>query len=32
MRNLTLVGEPESTERALAGLLERLPAIEAALR
>jgi mutator protein MutT len=32
MRNLALVGEPERTERALAGLLERLPAIEAALR
>lgn len=32
MRNLTLAGEPENTERALTGLLERLPAIEAALR
>jgi mutator protein MutT len=32
MRNLTLVGEPESTERALAGLLGRLPEIDRALR
>jgi len=32
MRNLTLVGEPERTERALAGLLERLRGIEACLR
>jgi hypothetical protein len=32
MRNLTLIGEPESTERALAALKERLPEIEAALR
>jgi 8-oxo-dGTP diphosphatase len=32
MRNLTLIGEPENTERALVGLRERLPAIEAALR
>jgi 8-oxo-dGTP diphosphatase len=32
MRNLTLIGEPESTERALNGLRERMPAIEAALR
>jgi 8-oxo-dGTP diphosphatase len=32
MRNLALIGEPENTERALDGLRERLPAIEAALR
>jgi Ser/Thr protein kinase RdoA (MazF antagonist) len=32
MRNLTLIGEPENTERALVALRERLPAIEAALR
>ena len=32
MRNLTLIGEPENTERALARLEERLPAIERALR
>jgi hypothetical protein len=31
MRNLLLVGEPELTERALAGLRRRLPAIERAL-
>ena len=31
MRNLTLIGEPENTARALIGLRERLPAIEAAL-
>lgn len=31
MRNLTLVGEPERTERALAGLLARVPDIEEAL-
>ena len=31
MRNLTLIGEPENTEVALGGLVERLPAIEAAL-
>jgi mutator protein MutT len=31
MRNLTLIGEPESTERALAGLMARLPEIAAAL-
>jgi 8-oxo-dGTP diphosphatase len=31
MRNLTRLGEPERTERALAGLLGRLPAIEALL-
>jgi hypothetical protein len=28
MRNLTLLGEPERTERALAALLRRIPAIE----
>lgn len=32
MRNLTLIGEPENTERALDGLRQRLPEIEAALR
>jgi 8-oxo-dGTP diphosphatase len=32
MRNLTLVGEPERTERALAALLGRLAGIEDALR
>jgi hypothetical protein len=32
MRILTLIGEPENTERALVALRERLPAIEAALR
>ena len=31
MRNLTLIGEPESTERALAALLRRLPEIESHL-
>jgi hypothetical protein len=31
MRNLTLLGEPERTERALNGLLERIPAIREAL-
>jgi 8-oxo-dGTP diphosphatase len=31
MRNLTLLGEPERTERALTGLLERLAGIEAIL-
>ncbi len=31
MRNLVLLGEPESTERALEGLLQRMPAIEDAL-
>jgi hypothetical protein len=32
MRGLTAVGEPERTERALAGLLTRIAAIEEALR
>jgi 8-oxo-dGTP diphosphatase len=31
MRNLALLGEPERTERALTGLLERIPAIREAL-
>lgn len=31
MRNLTLIGEPERTERALDGLLQRMPDIETAL-
>jgi hypothetical protein len=31
MANLTAIGEPEATERALAGLMNRLAAIESEL-